>query len=106
MKKILTSLFVSFLILISPLSHSSLLSDKTSSTQSQTNNKTEKADGSEVKTTTRPDFQKSQSSRQTFSPVDKFMNLKPIEQKIIIGTILVCLVVGIGFIRYFMTGKQ
>ncbi len=106
MKNLLISLFVFISVLISPLSYSSLLSDKTSSTQTQTTNKTEKKDDTEGKTITKPEFQRSQSSSETISPIDKFVNLKPIEQKIIIGTILVCLVVGIGFIRYFMTGKQ
>ena len=106
MKNLITSLFVSMLILISPFSYSSLLSDKTSSTQSQTTNKTEKTDGTEGRTITKPEFQKSIISSETFPLVDKFMNLKPREQQIVIGTVLVVLIVCFGFIRYFMTGKQ
>ena len=106
MKNLITSLLVSILILISPLSYSSLLIDKTSSTQSQSINKTEKTDGSEGKTITKPEFQKSNISSENFPLVDKFMNLKPREQQIVIGTVLVILIVCFGFIRYFMTGKQ
>ena len=106
MKNLLTSLFVSFMILISPLSYSSLITDKMSSTQSQIINKTEKTDGAEGKTITKPEFQKSNISSENFPLVDKFMNLKPREQQIVIGTALVVLIVCFGFIRYFMTGKQ
>ena len=106
MNKILTSLFVSFLILISPLSYSSLLTDKMSNTQSQTTNKTEKTDGTEGKTITKPEFQNLNIKSETFPLVDKFMNLKPREQQIVIGTVLIVLIVCFGFIRYFMTGKQ
>ena len=106
MKNLLTSLFISILILISPLSYSTLLTDKISSTQSQTTNKTEKTEGTEGKTITKQEFQKSNISSETFPIVDKFMNLKPREQQIVIGTVLVVLIVCFGFIRYFMTGKQ
>lgn len=106
MKKLLTSLFVPILFLISPLSHSSLLSEKMSGTQSQTTNKTEKTDGTEGKTTTKSEFQKSQLSSENISLVDKFMNLKTREKQIVIGTIVFCLVVCFGFTRFFLTGKQ
>lgn len=106
MKNLITSLFVSILILISPLSYSSLLTDKMSSTQSQTINKTENTDGTEGKTITKPEFQNSNVRSESFPLVDKFMNLKPREQQIVIGTVLVVLIVCFGFIRYFMTGKQ
>jgi hypothetical protein len=106
MKNLITSLFVSILILISPLSYSSLLTDKMSNTQSQTINKTEKTDGTEGKTIIKPEFQNTNIRSESFPLVDKFMNLKPREQQIIIGTILVVLIVCFGFIRYFMTGKQ
>jgi hypothetical protein len=106
MKNLITSLFVSILILISPLSYSSLLTDKMSSTQSQTINKTENTDGAEGKTITKQEFQKTIVTSETFPLVEKFMNLKPREQQIVIGTVLVILIVCFGFIRYFMTGKQ
>jgi len=106
MKKLFTSLFASILFLISPLSYSSLLSDKMSGTQLQTTNKSEKTDGTEGKTTTKSEFQKSQLSSENISLVDKFMNLKTREKQIVIGTIIFCLVVCFGFTRYFLTGKQ
>ena len=106
MKNLITSLVVSILVLISPLSYSSLLTDKMSNTQSQTINKTEKTDGTEGKTITKPEFQNSNIRSESFPLVDKFMNLKPREQQIIVGTVLVVLIVCFGFIRYFMTGKQ
>lgn len=105
-KKLLTTFFVFILILISPLSYSSLLSDKMSGSQSETTNKTLKTDGTEGKTTTKSEFQKSQLSSENISLVDKFMNLKTREKQIIIGTIIFCLVVCFGFTRYFLTGKQ
>jgi hypothetical protein len=77
-----------------------------SNTQSQTINKTEKTDGTEGKTITKPEFQNSNIRSVSFPLVDKFMNLKPREQQIIVGTVLVVLIVCFGFIRYFMTGKQ
>ena len=45
-------------------------------------------------------------ANENISLVDKFMNLKTKEKQIAIGTIIVCLVVCFGFIRYFLTGKQ
>jgi hypothetical protein len=77
-----------------------------SGTQLQTTNKSEKTDGTEGKTTTKSEFQKSQLSSENISLVDKFMNLKTREKQIVIGTIIFCLVVCFGFTRYFLTGKQ
>jgi len=45
-------------------------------------------------------------ANENISLVDKFMNLKTREKQIVIVTIIICLVVCFGFIRYFLTGKQ
>ena len=105
MKKLITSLFVSILVLISPFSYSSLLSDKMSGTQSQTTNKTEKTDGSEGKKTT----QLSEKVKETVvnnPKVDQFMGLSLFQVKLFLGILVIFGFFIYGFGRFFLTGKQ
>ena len=105
MKKLLTSFFVSILFLISPLSYSSLLSDKMSGTQSQTTNKTEKTDGSEVKKTTQPS-EKVKETVVNNPKVDQFMGLSLFQVKLFLGILVIFGFFIYGFGRFFLTGKQ
>ena len=105
MKKLFTSLFVSILILNSPLSHSSLLSDKMSGNQLQTTNKTEKTEGTDGKKTTQP----SEKLKETIvnnPKVDEFMGLSSSKVKMYLGILVIIGFFIYGFGRFFLTGKQ
>ena len=105
MKKLLTSLFVPILFLISPLSHSSLLSDKMSGTQSQTTNKTEKKDVTEGKTTNQPS-EKLKETVVNNPKVDQIMGLSLFQVKLFLGILVILGFFIYGFGRFFLTGKQ
>lgn len=105
MKKLLTSLLISTLFLISPLSYSSVLSDKMSGTQSQTTNKTVKTDGTEVKTTTQPS-EKPKETVVNNPKLDQFMDLSSSRVKLFVGILVIFGFFIYGFGRFFLTGKQ
>ena len=105
MKKLLTSLFISILILISPLSYSSVLSDKMSGTQSQTTNKTVKTDGTEVKTTTQPS-EKPKETVVNNPKLNQIMGLSLFQVKLFLGILVIFGFFVYGFGRFFLTGKQ
>ena len=105
MKKLLTSLFVSILILISPLSYSGLLSDKMSGSQSENTNKTLKTDGTEGKTTTKPS-EKPKETVVNNPKLDQFIDLSSSKVKLFVGILVIFGFFIYGFGRFFLTGKQ
>lgn len=106
MKNLLTSLVVSVLVLISPVTHSSLLSDKMSGNQSQTTNKTEKTDVTEGKKTTTQPSEKLKETVVNNPKVDEFMGLSSSKVKMFVGIVVIIGFFIYGFGRFFLTGKQ
>lgn len=103
MKKLLISLFVSSIVLISPISYSSVLSDKISGTQTQS--KTVQADPAAGKPSGQiPENPKEKAVKNP--KVDEIMGFSASKVKLFFGIAVIIGIFIFGFGRYFLTGKQ